>query len=179
MSFPLCRFLKACSALLCSGASHLSHFRRRDCGQLASPGWFPFPPTLLPSLRPLVLSPDPAFISVGETASPSTGELRGEFTGPCLSLVALHSLHSLLEPSLVGRGRLGLLLHLEITLKKAVGFVILGFSSYRRMASFSRVLPLPSSENMCQQGVKNAPTQERTSRSGLPLCSPRSREPGL
>lgn len=61
-----------CSALLCSGASHLSHFRMCDCGGLASPGWFPFPPTLLPSLRPLLLSPDPAFISVLETASPST-----------------------------------------------------------------------------------------------------------
>lgn len=59
MSFPLCRFLKACSALLCSGASHLSHFRMCDCGGLASPGWFPFPShTLLPSLRPLLLSPD-------------------------------------------------------------------------------------------------------------------------
>lgn len=86
----------------------MSHFRRCDCGQLASPGWFPFPPTLLPSLRPLVLSPDPAFISVGETASPSTGELRDEFIGPCLFLVALALSSLLVRTFPSGEGEAGL-----------------------------------------------------------------------
>lgn len=51
-------------------------------------------------------------------------------------------------------GELGLLPYLDTILKKAVGYIILCLSSYRRMRSFS---PSPSSslENMCQQGLES------------------------